>query len=124
MSGQPVPNAALANPSPDYLRRLIEAAKVSQAEVARAIGVDARTFRRYVLGESRVPYAVQFAVECFARSVRFEQPPVKHLDTDLLEAALAKRQRALGKMPPTSRARDRMTARIALIERELRARRA
>lgn len=45
------------------LRTLISEAMLTRAEAADLIGVDQRTMRRYVLGQTRYPYSVWFAVQ-------------------------------------------------------------
>jgi hypothetical protein len=44
------------------LRRLLKAHKLPQTVAARALGIDPRTMRRYVLGELPVPRAVEMAL--------------------------------------------------------------
>ena len=57
------PNAEKHNPSPDYLRSLIEGAGISQREASRIIGINERTMRFYLQGKYDCPYTVQFALE-------------------------------------------------------------
>lgn len=65
----PQPEQRIAGPAgPEYLRALIGLCHLTQAEAARKIGVDARTMRRYLLGECEVPYLVQYAIEQLAAS--------------------------------------------------------
>ena len=68
------PDASLHNPSPDYLRALLERAGLSQREAARRIGVSERMMRYYLADGSAdhrpAPYPVQFAIEALAASVR------------------------------------------------------
>lgn len=66
----PTPNKF--NPDPSYLRELMHRSQLAQTEMAWRIGIEARTFRRYVTGESRYPYPVQFAVECVVRAIQSE----------------------------------------------------
>ena len=58
------PNPSDHNPSPDYLRSLIERAGLSQRAAAQAVGVSDRTMRHYLAGKTTCPYSVQFALEC------------------------------------------------------------
>ena len=60
------PDATLHNPSPDYLRALIEKAGISQREAARRLGVDERQMRRFLAGDYDAPYPVQFCLEALA----------------------------------------------------------
>ena len=73
------PNAAMHQPSPDYLRGLLEQIKdtslitkgeVSQRKVAARLGLDERTFRGYLQTppRSECPYLVQYAIEMLAYS--------------------------------------------------------
>ncbi len=66
-----IPDSKKHNPSPDYLRSLVEKTGMSQRKVARTIGIDERTFRAYLANSNAssaldAPYAVQFALECLA----------------------------------------------------------
>ncbi len=67
------PDAALHDPSVEYLRGLIELTGISQREVAQRIGIGHRLLKYYLttpgLGkETRVaPYPVQYALESLAR---------------------------------------------------------
>lgn len=76
------PDASRHNPNPAYLRTLLAAitepsllseskrnrGQADQGKVAVRIGVDARTFKRYLSesNPSQCPYSVQFALECLA----------------------------------------------------------
>ena len=76
------PDASRYNPSPLYLRTLLDAItepsllsdskrnanKADQLKVAARIGVKPRTFTQYLEEghKSQCPYAVQFALECLA----------------------------------------------------------
>ena len=76
------PDASRYNPSPAYLRTLLDAitessllsdskrntGKADQLKVANRIGVKSRTFTQYLEEghKSQCPYAVQFALECLA----------------------------------------------------------
>jgi len=66
------PDATKHNPSPDYLRALLDRAGVSQREAARRIGLSERVMRYYLAPESAdyrpAPYVVQFALESLSRS--------------------------------------------------------
>jgi len=71
------PNPDKHNPDPDYIRELIEKARVknkldSQNAVARAIGVSSRSLRYYAAGHRNgkpfdTPYPVQFTLESLVK---------------------------------------------------------
>lgn len=66
------PNASLHNPSPEYIRALVERSGLSQREAAKRIGVSDRLLRYYLTAgaDSRsAPYPVQFALEALAGEV-------------------------------------------------------
>lgn len=64
------PNVDLHDPHPEYLRRLIGLAEMTQAQVAQAIGISPRQLRAYLstkAGEHQdAPYLVQYALEGLA----------------------------------------------------------
>lgn len=67
-----IPDATKHDPSPEYLRALLERAGMSQREAARRIGLSERVMRYYLAPESAdyrpAPYVVQFALESLSRS--------------------------------------------------------
>lgn len=68
-----IPDASKHDPSPEYLRALLDRAGVSQREAARKIGVSERVMRYYLAptdspGYRPAPYVVQYALEMLARS--------------------------------------------------------
>jgi len=66
------PDISKYNPSPEYLRSLIDAAGLSQRGAAATIGLNERTMRAYlsIAGIYRpgnvAPYCVQYALEACA----------------------------------------------------------
>ena len=59
------------NPSHDHARKLVEKIGLPQGVIALGIGLDPRTFRRYLQdpdtkGATRMPYAVQVLLELLA----------------------------------------------------------
>ena len=62
------PNANTYNPDPDYLRRLIDRAGLSQVKAARTLGMSPQTMRRYLRRDRDhpAPYPVQYALERLA----------------------------------------------------------
>ena len=114
----PVPNAFRAKGEPAYLRGLLDRSGLSQAEVARALGIDARTFRRYLLGEVRIPYLVEFAVECACRAEQLTRNPLVDLTANELGQRLRKARDVLSEAAPAAYARQRAARLIRRIERE------
>ena len=62
------PDASQHDPSPDYLRALVDQSGLSQRAVADLLGVDPRTMRYYLAHEdgkrrAAAPYCVQYALE-------------------------------------------------------------
>lgn len=55
----------------DDLRRLLDKCDLSQQQAARLIGVNPRTMRRYVLGESEIPLVVEYALRWVTLQQRF-----------------------------------------------------
>lgn len=64
-----IPDASTYDPRPEYLAELIESTGLTQAAVAKRIGVDERTIRRWLSGQRQFTYTVQFAIECLVLSV-------------------------------------------------------
>ena len=63
------PNAKEYNPDPAYLAELVKSAGMTRADLAERLGYDERTLRRWLAGERKFPYAVQFALECIVLEV-------------------------------------------------------
>lgn len=66
------PDATKHNPSPRYLRGLLDKASISQRQAANLLGVSDRMMRYYLADEGsdqhrRAPYLVQFAIECLSK---------------------------------------------------------
>ena len=55
------------DPTPEAVHELVQICKIrhdiSQNEVARRIGVSARTMRSWLAGERSIPYTAQFTLE-------------------------------------------------------------
>ena len=62
------PEASNHNPSPRYLRGLLDQAGISQRAAAAQIGISERVMRYYLSDNDlrEAPYPVQFALECLA----------------------------------------------------------
>jgi transcriptional regulator with XRE-family HTH domain len=119
------PNPAQFKNDPAYLRALVERAQLAQAEMAERIGVDARTFRRYVTGESGFAYPVQFAVECVTRAVEAEAIPANHfrdIPTRALQRMAGEATLELQTLAPTSAAYRRTMKTLRRVEREVKRR--
>jgi transcriptional regulator with XRE-family HTH domain len=119
------PNPSQFKNDPAYLRALVERAQLAQAEMAERIGVDARTFRRYVTGESGFAYPVQFAVECVTRAIEAETLPANHFRSvpdralmRILDQTAAEKM----KLAPTSAAYRRTLKTLRRVEREVKRR--
>ena len=64
-------NIETHNPNPDYLRELLEKAKLSQRKAAHKMGITERMMRYYLTDPKSeayrpAPYLVQFALESLA----------------------------------------------------------
>lgn len=66
------PDASRRDPSPEYIRALVERAGLTQRAAARQIGVSERMMRYYLASDAAdhrdAPYVVQFALESLAKS--------------------------------------------------------
>nr|WP_232925455.1 helix-turn-helix transcriptional regulator [Pseudomonas veronii] len=65
------PDAWLHDPTPIYLRELLDRAGISQRQAAAKLGVSDRMMRYYLADEGskqhrKAPYLVQFGLECLA----------------------------------------------------------
>lgn len=65
------PGPSLHNPSPVYLRELLDIARVTQEAAATALGITDRVMRYYLSDQESAtyrpaPYAVQYALEQLA----------------------------------------------------------
>ena len=56
------------------LQALLDEAMLSQVEAADLIGVDHRTMRRYVLGQTAYPYSVWYVMQVICHHKRAERP--------------------------------------------------
>ena len=75
------PNSDNYNPSPVYLRSLIEQTGLSQRKAAKVIGVSERVMRNYLsLNQNdytKCPYPVQFCLECLANKKDLHSPSLR-----------------------------------------------
>jgi predicted transcriptional regulator len=64
------PDATLARPDADYMRSLVKASGMTQAQAAEAIGISERAMRNYLSKATgkyiAPPYPVQYALEQLA----------------------------------------------------------
>lgn len=58
------PDARLHNQDPEYFAQLVESTGLSITKLATVIGHDERTLRRWMKGERKYPYSVQYTLEC------------------------------------------------------------
>ena len=63
------PDASTYDQRPEYLAELIRSTGLTQAALAKIIGVDERTIRRWLSGQRQFDYTIQFAIECLVLSV-------------------------------------------------------
>lgn len=115
------PDPSKFNANPDYLRGLVERSQLAQVEMAARIGIDARTFRRYLTGESGYTYPVQFAVECVTRALEAEAIPAndfRDLSTRALHQLAGRASSELQALAPTSAAYRRTQRTLRRVERE------
>jgi len=54
------------------LQRLLDRAKLSQRGAAKVLGINERTMRKYVAGESKIPKVVELALLCLAMHQQVE----------------------------------------------------
>ncbi len=57
------PNASTHDPRPEYCRDLVNSTGMTRAALAKQLGMNDRTLRRYMAGERKFPYLVQLALE-------------------------------------------------------------
>ena len=48
--------------TPAQLQRLLDSAELSQRRAAKEIGINERTMRKYIAGESKIPKTVELAL--------------------------------------------------------------
>ena len=65
------PDSTGYDPRPEYLAELVAATGLTQTQIGKHIGCDARSLRRWITGERTFTYAIQFALECLVSSVRY-----------------------------------------------------
>jgi hypothetical protein len=58
------PDSRSHNPNHQYLRDLVLSLPDTRIEIARKLGIHERTLRLYMSGTRRIPYLVQFGLEC------------------------------------------------------------
>ncbi len=63
------PDASEYRPDPEYLAELIVSTGKTQDQLADILGHDPRTIRRWLTGERKFPYTLQFALECLVLEV-------------------------------------------------------
>ena len=63
------PDASTYDPRPEYLAELVKSTGMTRADLAKLLGYDERTLRRWLAGERQFPYTVQFALEVLVLGV-------------------------------------------------------
>lgn len=58
------PDAQMHNQDPKYFASLVKSTGMPVTKLAKLIGHDDRTIRRWMSGERSFPYSAQFIVEC------------------------------------------------------------
>lgn len=58
------PDASSHDDTKEYCSDLVLSTGLTRAVLCKQLGIDERTLRRYMSGERRFPYLVQFALEC------------------------------------------------------------
>jgi hypothetical protein len=120
------PDPSKFNPDADYLRGLVERSQLAQTEMAARIGIDPRTFRRYLTGESGYAYPVQFAVECVTHAIAAATIPAndfRELPARALQSMVGRATLELQRLAPTSAAYRRTQKTLRRVEREVTRRR-
>ena len=64
-----IPDAKQYNPDPQYLAELIVSTGLTQPQLAAIIGHDPRTIRRWLAGDRKFPYSLQFMLEVLVLEV-------------------------------------------------------
>ena len=64
-----IPDCKYHNPDPDYIRRLIRDAGMTQNKACAKIGISLRSLHDYINPKhpSKIPYSVQFCLEELGR---------------------------------------------------------
>lgn len=57
------PDAALHNQDPEYFTQLVESTGLSVIKLAKVVGHDERSIRRWCKGERKFPYSIQYVLE-------------------------------------------------------------
>ena len=63
------PDARMHNQDPEYFAQLVESTGLTIEKLAKQIGHDERTVRRWMKGERKFPYSAQYIVEAIVLSV-------------------------------------------------------
>lgn len=116
------PNPSKFNDDPAYLRGLVERSQLAQVEMAARIGIDPRTFRRYVTGETRYAYPVQFVVESVLAEIEAATIPAnqfRDMPTRALKVMASDASFAMADLAPTSAAFRRAKKTLQRAEREV-----
>ena len=63
------PNSKEYDPSPEYIRELINSTRLTRKELGKVLGCDKRTIQRWLSGDRRFNYRDQFALEALVLAV-------------------------------------------------------
>lgn len=58
------PNSNSHDSSAAFCRDLVNSIDMTHIEISKLLGINDRTLRRYMSGARKLPYLVQFALEC------------------------------------------------------------
>ena len=103
------------------LQALLDDAMLSQVEAADLIGVDHRTMRRYVLGQTTYPYCVWYVMQVICDLKRAERPnPImlRKLKREDLHRELEKWREEQSRMSSASRAYARAAEHLRALHEE------
>jgi predicted transcriptional regulator len=103
------------------LQALLDQAMLSQVEAADLIGVDHRTMRRYVLGQTAYPYCVWYVMQviCHYKSAQRPNPNVlRKLKREELHRELDKWRDEQSRMSSASRAYARAAEHLRALHEE------
>lgn len=72
-----IPDSRNANVTPEYLTSLVKKTGLTQRQIAALLGQDERSIRRWMRGDRKPPYLVQYALEQLADESEFTRALVQ-----------------------------------------------